>query len=309
MVAQPAGHREHRGDHRAGLPREVHAAVDPRRSHPQGLFERGDATFRHAAAHRAARDRSRGRRCRPAVSPASAIARSAASTRECDRLDHESPADLRHADAGEGDLVLELLGAPRHGAGAVDLGIVGGERALLGIAARLEQRDPHVFGGLEHHLHPQPDVDVVGRAVHDVGGETYPVVFLDGHDRDHVGRREARDPHLLVDREPGDHAPSRHLGRRPVGARGSTGRRDSAGGAALRTPSSAGTAACRRLRTSRRTRCSRRSPAAGVHWLRPRSLPRSTTAEPTPRRAERARRARLLITTGAVAYASAGGSP
>ena len=128
------------------------------------------------------------------VSPASAMARLGGLHRERDRVDHEASADPRHADAGDGDLVLELVARPRHGAGVVDLRIVGRERALLGVAARLEQGDPHVLRELEDDLHPHPDVDVVGVAVHDVGGEPDAVVLLDGDDRDHVRRREARDP-------------------------------------------------------------------------------------------------------------------
>ncbi len=110
--------------------------------------------------------------------------------RQRDRVDHEPTADLRHADAGDGDLVLELLRAlrhrPRHARRLVD----GGEGTLVGLAGGLEQGDPHVVVVLEAHLHLHAHVHVAGLAAHDVGGEADPVVLLDGDDRDHVRRGE-----------------------------------------------------------------------------------------------------------------------
>ena len=115
------------------------------------------------------------------------------------------------------DVVLELVGVPRHGPEVADLRVLGRERALLGVAGRLEERDPHVVVVLEQHLHLHADVHVGGVAVDDVGGEADAVVLLDGDDRDHVGRREARHPRVLVDGEAGDHRLARHLRRRPLG--------------------------------------------------------------------------------------------
>ena len=56
-----------------------------------------------------------------------------------------------------------------------------------------------------------------GAHVHHVRGEADPVVLLDGDDRDHVRRREAGEPRVLVDREPATTGAARHLGRRPLG--------------------------------------------------------------------------------------------
>ena len=177
------------------------------------------------------------------------------STVERDRVDHEPAADLRHADAGDGDLVLELLRAPSaSGARVMRRRVDGGERTLVGLAGGLEQRDPHVVVVLEAHLHLHAHEHVAGLAAHDVGGEADAVVLLDGDDRDHVGRREAREPRLLVDREPGDDRAPRHLGRRPLVRVAVRAHRDSAGGAARRSRSTAGSAACRPRPTSRRTR-------------------------------------------------------
>ena len=77
---------------------------------------------------------------------------------------------------------------------------------------------------------------------------------------------------MLVDGEPGDHRAARHLGRRPLVRVAVRAHRRSAGGAARRSRSSAGTGASRPRPTSRRTRCGRSARAAGARTIRPRSL-------------------------------------
>ena len=200
MVAQPARDREHRRDHRTALAGQLDAAVDPRRAEAQHLLERGDATLRHADAD------ARARVGRHAVD----VRRLEAGVgdgllggvdRQRDGVDHQPAADLRHADAGDGDVVLELRRRASASAGRTWTSRVdGGERALLGVAGGLEQRDPHVVVVLEAHLHLHADEHVAGLAADDVGGEADAVVLLDGDDRDHVRRREAREPGVLVDR-------------------------------------------------------------------------------------------------------------
>ena len=74
------------------------------------------------------------------------------------------------------------------------------------------------------HLHLHADEHLVGGHVHEVGGEADAVVLLDGDDRDHVRRREARDPHLLVEGETGDDARDPTPRRPPIRASGSRGR-------------------------------------------------------------------------------------
>ena len=136
--------------------------------------------------------------------------------RQHHRVGHEAATDPREPDAGDRDLVLELVARLRHRAGVVDRRVRRRERPLLALTGRLEQRDPDVLGVLEQHLHLHAHEHVVGGHVHEVGGEADAVVLLDGDDRDQVRRREARDPRLLVEGEPGDDRTPRHLGRRPL---------------------------------------------------------------------------------------------
>ena len=89
------------------------------------------------------------------VSPASAIAASHACDGQRQRRHHQSPPDRRHADPGEGDLVLELLRG-QHGpdvfAEAFRRDFVGGQGSALGVRDRPEQRKPHVLDLLEDDL-------------------------------------------------------------------------------------------------------------------------------------------------------------
>ena len=64
MTGQPAGDREHRGDHRAAGAERLDGAVVPRRPDSERGLQRGDPAFSDAAEVAAGRDRLTGRRCR-----------------------------------------------------------------------------------------------------------------------------------------------------------------------------------------------------------------------------------------------------
>ena len=87
----------------------------------------------------------------------------------------------------------------------------------------------------KQHLHLHAHEHVGRVAVDDVGGEADTVVLLDGDDGDHVGRREARHPGVLVDREARRPRPGPTPRPAPSRSSGSTGRRARAGGAAHRS--------------------------------------------------------------------------
>ena len=98
MAAQPRGDGQHRGEHRATLPGNLHPAVEPGRADAQRLLERGDAALGVAAGAQGARVR------REAVDVGQLEAGvgdrgEARVDRQRERVAHEPPADLRHADA------------------------------------------------------------------------------------------------------------------------------------------------------------------------------------------------------------------
>ena len=189
--------------------------------------------------------------------PASSMAFRAASTANAIGCSHQPTADARRTDPGDRDLVLELVARLRHGARLPHGRVLGRQRARLGVAGGLEQRHPHVVVVLEGDLHPHAHEHVVRVAADDVGGEPDAVVLLDGDDGHAVRRREARDPGVVVDRDPGNDGPPGDRRRCPARWSSSRGTPATAGAAAHRTRSTAGSGACRRPPTSRRTRSPR----------------------------------------------------
>jgi hypothetical protein len=71
---------------------------------------------------------------------------------------------------------------------------------------------------LEHHLDLQTDGDVLELAADDVRGEAGRWIFSDGHHGDHVGRRESRQPLLMVHGEAHDGRTSRYRHHRHLDA-------------------------------------------------------------------------------------------
>jgi hypothetical protein len=133
---------------------------------------------------------------------------------EAERVDHQPAAHAGLPDTGQGYLLLEL---PRRSAraGGADVAVGrDGEGLARPAGIGLEERDVDVGGLLEQHPDGHPDAHVAGRAVDDVGGEPYAVVFLERHDRDDVGRREVRQPLLVVDGESRHHGAARDRGHR-----------------------------------------------------------------------------------------------
>ena len=152
------------------------------------------------------------------------------------RVHHEPAADSRLADPGQRHPFLELDGRDPAARGA-DVTVGRDGEGLAGSpGVGLEQRHVDVAGLLEQDPDGHPDAHVPGRAADDVGGEPYPVVFLERHHRDDVGRREVRQPLLVVDGEPGHHAPAGDRGHgHPVAAAGPAARQRRMGvGAAVR---------------------------------------------------------------------------
>ena len=157
------------------------------------VLDRGDAALRVARSRRHRRPgRSPGRRCRPRQ-PGVGDRLHAGLDGERQRIAHQPPPDLRHADARDRHLVLELLGR-HHRPGVPDRLVLGGQRPRLGIAGGPEQREPHVVLLLEHDLHPHPDMHVARVAPHDVRRQPDPVVLVERHDRDDVRRDHLGEP-------------------------------------------------------------------------------------------------------------------
>ena len=77
------------------------------------------------------------------------------------------------------------------------------------LAGQPEQRQPDVLFLVEPHCDLLADLDVVGVTPDDVGREVDAGVFFQRHVGDDVGRIEARQPAMGVDREPHDRAPTR----------------------------------------------------------------------------------------------------
>ena len=187
-------------------------------------------------------------------SPASAIACEAAVDRQRDRVDHQPAADLRHADAGDGDVVLELLRAlrhrPRHARRLVD----GGERdpcrsrrwaRTAGSTRRRRARSaPAPSCPTCTSPGSQPTMLVVRRTRSSSSMATIAITYGGGKLGSHVCS-------LTV-----NPATTARPTPRPAPTRssGSTGTPAPAGDAARRTRCSAGTGACRPRPTSRRTR-------------------------------------------------------
>ncbi len=201
-------------------PGDLHPAVEPGRADAQRLLQRGDAALGVAAVDPAARVGGE-----PVdvgqLEAGVGDRREARVDGQRERVAHEAPADLRHPDARERDLLLELV-ASTHWAGhrprrlqrrvVVDRQRGRGRCARGGIVReRLEQGEPHVGEVLERDLHAHADVHVVGIAVDDVGREPDARVLVDRDHGDDVGWREVREPLLVVDREPHDVAAPRHV--------------------------------------------------------------------------------------------------
>ena len=152
------------------------------------------------------------------------------------RVHHEPAANGGLADPSQCHPFLKLDGrSPR--ARGTDVAVGGdGEGLARPLGVGLEKRHVDVAGLLEQHPDGHPDAHVAGRAADDVGGEPGPVVFLKGHHRDDVGRREVRQPLLVVDGEPGHHAPAGDRGHgHPVAAAGAAARQRRVGvGTAVR---------------------------------------------------------------------------
>ena len=142
------------------------------------------------------------------VRPASSTAARQASIGERQRVAHQPPAHRRAADAREHRLVLEPVGRQRHvrrrQRGLAD------QVAVVELAGRGEQREPDVLVLLEADRHLLADAHRLGVAVDDVGGEAHRRVLGQRHVGDHVGRVEAREPLVVVDREPDDGRLARH---------------------------------------------------------------------------------------------------
>ena len=81
-------------------------------------------------------------------------------------------------------------------------GLGGGLRRLL--SRRPEQRQVHVAVLVEDDLHQLPDLELVGVAVNDVGGQPNPRVLDDRDLSHHVRRRQARQAEPVVDGEAGE---------------------------------------------------------------------------------------------------------
>jgi hypothetical protein len=206
VAAQAAGDREHRGDDRPAGPGEVAAAVDPRRPQPQRLLDSGDAALAHAdpggtriggqpvdVVEGEARVRHRGQ---------------AGVDGQRQRIHHQPAPDRRPADPGQHRPVLEPVAARRRtGSRAPGLAHqVGG----VGLARRLEQRQPDVVGRLEPDHDLLADLDLVGIAPDDVGREVDGRVLGEGHVGDDVRPLEAGQPPVAVDGERHDGAAARH---------------------------------------------------------------------------------------------------
>ncbi len=223
VPAQAAGHGQHGRDHRPARSRQVAAAVDPRRVQPQRLLDRGDAALAHA---HPAGPRIGGQPVDVVEREARVLDRGEAGVdREGQRVHHQPAPDRRPAHPGQHRPVLEAVVAHRRpGRGAHRLAH---PVDRVGLARRLEQRQPHVLVRLEADHHLLPDVHVPGLAPDDVGREAHRRVLGQRHDGDDVGRLEPGQPPVAVDRERHDRAAARHDrgGPRPAAARRAHGHR------------------------------------------------------------------------------------
>ena len=234
MAAQPGRDREHGGDDGAALPGRVARAVDPGRLELQRLGERADTAFGETGRPHPARvggqpvDVVEGE---PGVRDRG----QAGVDGQPQRVDHQPAPHARLPDPSQHDPFLKLRGRSP-GAGGADV-TVGrdGEGLVRPLGVGLEQRDVDVAGLLEQHPDGHPDAHVGGRAADDVGSQPDPVVLLERHHRDDVGRREVRQPLLVVDGEPGHHRAAGDGGQRhPVAAAGPAARQRRVGvGAAV----------------------------------------------------------------------------
>ena len=150
---------------------------------------------------------------------------------------------VRHADAGDRDPVLELVGAAPSGARrprAAPARRRGAAASASTSAAGREQREPHVVVLLEPHLRRAArSCTVVGLDVDDVRREPDARVLVERDDRHDVRRRRLGQPLLHVDRAPDDRGrgPTPRPARAP-GA-GTSRTRSATGATAARTRGSA----------------------------------------------------------------------
>jgi hypothetical protein len=124
------------------------------------------------------------------------------------RIHHQPAPDRRPADPGQHRPVLEPVAARRRTGGRAP-GLahqVGG----VGLARRLEQRQPDVVGRLEPDHDLLANVDLVGVAPDDVGREVDGRVLGERHVGDDVRGLEAGQPPVAVDGERHDGAAARH---------------------------------------------------------------------------------------------------
>ena len=195
-------------------PGQVAAAVDPGRLEAQGLLDGGHPALAHPhgggpGVGRQAVDVVQGE---PGV-----LDRGEAGVHgQRQRVPHQAPADGRAADPRQHGPVLEAVG--RHGGPRRRPLRLGDGVGGIVPAGRLEEGEPHVLAGLEADLDLLADVDLVGLAADDVGGQVHGRVLGQHHVGDHVRRLEVRVPRVVVDGE-ADHGPGAgHLGRRPGAA-------------------------------------------------------------------------------------------
>ena len=198
MTAEPGRDREHRRDQGTGCARCLHRTVVPRGPDAERGLDRG-----HAALGVAALGRGRGVR-RQAVDvfhrePGVVDRVPYRFDRERQRRHHEFAPDPRHADAGNRNVVLELLRA-RHRAHRSDpIQFVSFVRQRhRGLAGRFEERDPYVVDRFEDNPNRHADVDGIGLAPDDVRRQADARILVDGDDGHDERRRVVGRPLLNV---------------------------------------------------------------------------------------------------------------
>ncbi len=167
---------------------------------PERLFDRGAPAFAHAADAGA----------RIGGEPVDVVEREpgigdrveARVDGERERVDHQPPADRRTTDARQHRAVLVAVVVHRR----TDRRVLrlGDALARVGLPGRLEERDPDVVVLLEADGDLLADVHVVGVAADDVGRQADAGVLGERDDRDRVGRLEAGEPLVAVDRRADD---------------------------------------------------------------------------------------------------------
>jgi hypothetical protein len=80
----------------------------------------------------------------------------------------------------------------------------------------LEEREPHLPLLFEHDPNREADAHIVWGTTHDVGGQAYPRVLVDGYHGDHVRVRVVGVPSTLRGCVTLDDAPSGHLAHAEV---------------------------------------------------------------------------------------------